>query len=54
MYTIDDVEDLKYQELEFPNDISVSSEVKEFLRNSLNVNALQRPSVLSLTNIPLI
>lgn len=45
MDKIDDVENLKYQKLEFPSHVQISPETKEFLRKSLNINSQYRPTI---------
>jgi hypothetical protein len=54
MKNINDVDNLKYEQLVFPSNVPVSNETKEFLRQSLSVSSNQRPSLLQLRNSSLL
>jgi hypothetical protein len=43
----------KFNELEFPANVSVSSNAKEFLRKSLSLETYRRPSLNILSSIKL-
>lgn len=53
MNNISDAYNLKQQDLQFPSNVPVSNETKDFLRKSLALNSYERPTLemLNSTNL---